>query len=197
MSEKTKARQAALKDRLILLAEDQIRSGGLESLKARDLAGQAGCSVGAIYNVFNDLNALALEVNGKTFRALGAFVSGAVAQAGSIDANARLIVMSHAYLHFAAQNTNLWRALFDLDMSSDGPVPAWYMDALGRLFSIIAEPLSELFPDKSAQELDLLTRGLFSSVHGIVLLGLERRISAVPVDALEKMIDQIIGQIGT
>lgn len=197
MSEKTRARQAALKDRLIELARGQIEQGGLASLKARDLAAGAGCSVGAIYNLFDDLNALVLEVNGRTFRALGAHVTAAVQAAGQSGANDRLIVMSQAYLGFAAQNTHLWRALFDIQMTAQGPVPGWYMESLGKLFSIIAEPLSELFPQMTEQELDLMTRALFSSVHGIVLLGLERRISAVPLPAIEKMIAQVIGQIGT
>lgn len=197
MSEKTRARQAALKARLVELAQAQIEDGGLASLKARDLAAGAGCSVGAIYNLFDDLNALVLEINGVTFRALGAHVTKAVQTAGPVSANARLVIMGQAYLGFAAQNTHLWRALFDIQMTTDGPVPAWYMESLGKLFSIIAEPLSDLFPEMTEQDLDLMTRALFSSVHGIVLLGLERRISAVPLPEIEKMIAQVIGQIGT
>lgn len=197
MSGTVQKRKAALRDTLVQLAEAQIAAQGLASLRARDLAAAAGCSVGAIYNVFDDLNALVLEVNGRTFRSLGASVSQAVAQAGPIHPNARLIVMSNAYLHYAAANTHLWRALFDLEMPAGDTVPGWYLDALGKLFSIIAEPLAELFPDMSARDLDLMTRALFSAVHGIVLLGLERRISAVPVEALETMIAQVLGQIGT
>ncbi len=196
MSEKTKARKAALAEKLVELAERQIQLGGLASLKARPLAQDAGCAVGAIYNVYDDMTALVLQVNGRTFQRLGAAVTKAVESARQDTPTQRLIAMSHAYLHFASENTNLWRALFDVEMSADGPVPQWYLDALGGLFSNIAEPLSEIFPDMHEHELDLMTRALFSSVHGIVLLGLERRISGVPDDQIEKMIGQVLTQIG-
>jgi AcrR family transcriptional regulator len=193
---KAQARKAALREKLIELAEAQIASGGLESLRARELAKEAGCALGAIYTHFDDLNALILEVNGRTFRKLGARVAGAVAQTQGAAPTDRLIAMSLAYLGFAAQQHRLWRALFDVKMSTDGPVPQWYLDALGGLSSYIADPVSELFPEMPETELDLMVRALFSSVHGIVLLGLENRISGVPMENIEKMIAQLLGQIG-
>jgi AcrR family transcriptional regulator len=49
---------------------------GLAALKARDLAREAGCSVGTIYNVFEHLEALILCVGSRTLamldRGLGA-----------------------------------------------------------------------------------------------------------------------------
>ncbi|MDJ0822664.1 MAG: TetR/AcrR family transcriptional regulator [Paracoccaceae bacterium] len=196
MAGKVEERKKALREKLITLAEAQIEAEGLSSLRARGLAQEAGCAVGAIYNVFDDLTALVLEVNGRTFRRLGHAVADSLQGQQGASPNDRLIIMSRAYLRFAAEHTFLWRALFDVEMSADGPVPQWYLDALGGLFSMIAEPLAELFPDKPERELDLMTRALFSSVHGIVLLGLERRISAVPVDQIDEMIAQILSQIG-
>ncbi|MGH1412165.1 MAG: TetR/AcrR family transcriptional regulator [Pelagimonas sp.] len=195
MSEATQARKAALREKLIELAEAQIAKEGLSSLRARSLAKEAGCAVGAIYTHFDDLNALILEVNGRTFRRLGTAVAESVKQAADQPPRDRLIAMSHAYLHFADDQLSLWRALFDVEMSIDGPVPHWYLDALGGLFSYIAEPLADMFPDMPEQELDLMTRALFSSVHGIVLLGLEKRISGVPLDQIEIMIAQVLSRI--
>ncbi len=196
MAGKVAQKQARLRTALIDAAEAQIAKGGLGTLKARPLAQTAGCSVGAIYNIFDDLDALVMAVNGRTFRRLGSFVSAAVTGAAADTPSAQLVTMSHAYLHFASEHTHLWRALFDLEMSADGPVPDWYLQELGAVFALIAAPLARLFPDMARAELDLMVRGLFSSVHGIVLLGLERRISAVPLDKLEQMMTQIIGQIG-
>ncbi|MGB3244617.1 MAG: TetR/AcrR family transcriptional regulator [Sulfitobacter sp.] len=196
MAGKVAVRQAKLRAALIDAAEAQIAAGGLSALKARPIAAEAGCSVGAIYNFFDDLNALVMAVNGRTFRRLGAFVSAAVAEAAADDPNAQMVTMSHAYLHFASDHTHLWRALFDLEMSVEGPVPDWYLQELGAVFGLIAVPLAQLFPDMKRPELDLMVRGLFSSVHGIVLLGLEKRISAVPLEQIEKMLEQILRQIG-
>lgn len=196
MAAKTAERKEALRIKLRDVATQAIANEGLGSLRARDLAREAGCSVGAIYNVYDDLNALVMAVNGLTFRALGAAVTGAIEAAGPIPPTERLIVMSKAYLGYAAEHTRLWRALFDLEMTADGPVPDWYLEELAALFSLIAVPLKEIYPDKSQSELDLMVRALFSSVHGIVLLGLERRISAVPLDQIEAMIAAVLTEIG-
>ncbi len=196
MQDPVQARKAKLRDKLITLAEAQIAKGGAASLRARALAQEAGCAVGAIYTHFDDLDALVLAVNLRTFQRLGTQVSQAVADAEGQGPNARLITMALAYLRFAEAHPALWQALFDVRMTADDPVPQWYLDALGGLFSHIAEPLAELFPDLPEQELDLMTRALFSSVHGIVLLGLQNRISAVPVDQIERMIAQVLGQVG-
>lgn len=195
MAGKVAARRAELKKRLIDAAERQIMRGGLGAIKARDLAAEAGCALGAIYNVFDDLQDLVLEVNGRTFVKLGKAVAESVE--GSDDSpRDRLILMSNAYLDFASQNANLWRALFDVQMPADGPVPEWYLQSLGDLFANIRGPLAELFPEMDAKELDLMTRAMFSSVHGIVLLGLENRISGVPPENIRHMIAQVLSRIG-
>ncbi|WP_417208613.1 TetR/AcrR family transcriptional regulator [Antarctobacter sp.] len=196
MAGKVAARKAALREKLVSLAEAHIASGGLRALKARTLAEEAGCAVGAIYTHFEDLNALALEVNGRTFARLGAAVSASI-DGHDGSPHERLIAMALAYLHFAADQPRLWRALFSTDITSDGPVPKWYQDALGKLFSYISDPVSDLFPRMDPRELDLMVRALFSSVHGIVLLGLEKRISAVPIDGIERMIAQVLVQVGS
>jgi AcrR family transcriptional regulator len=192
---KADLRREDLHARLIDIAEARIRADGLAAIKARDLAQEAGCAVGAIYNVFSDLNGLTMAVNGRTFQSLGKVVAASVAAAPKGEPQAELITMSHAYLRFAAENTNLWRALFDLDMSTEMDVPQWYLSELGKLFALIAAPLARLFPDYSRHDLELMTRALFSSVHGIVLLGLQKRISGVPLDKIEDMIAILLSNV--
>ncbi len=194
MARKTEARRTELRDKLIDAAEQIITTHGTNAIKARDLAGMAGCSVGAIYNVFHDLNALIMAVNGRTFRRLGAHVSGALAGQDIAPQN-QLIIMGHAYLDFAASNTLAWRALFDLQMSTEMTVPDWYLAELGQVFQLIAGPLRDIFPDWDDNKIDLMTRALFSSVHGIVSLGLERRISGVPMERIEDMIAVVLTNI--
>ncbi|WP_347310577.1 TetR/AcrR family transcriptional regulator [Defluviimonas sp. SAOS-178_SWC] len=196
MSSKAEQRKAELRDRLVDVTGRRIASDGLSSVKARDVAAEAGCALGAIYNVFDDLNALILAVNGRTFRKIGEAVAASLSDSAGRMPVERLILMSNAYLGFAAENTHLWRALFDIDMSNDGAVPDWYRDELQTLFGHIAGPVAELFPDLGPKELDLMVRALFSAVHGIVLLGLQNRISGVSRHNIEAMIAQVLCRIG-
>jgi AcrR family transcriptional regulator len=192
---KADLRRQDLRARLIDIAEARIRAEGLSAIKARDLARQADCAVGAIYNVFSDLNGLTMAVNGRTFQTLGKTVAASVASCPADQPQTELITMSHAYLRFAAENTNLWRALFDLEMSTEMDVPQWYLAELGKLFALIAAPLARIFPDYNRHALELMTRALFSSVHGIVLLGLQKRISGVPLDKIEEMIAVLLTNV--
>ena len=61
-----------------------------------------------------------------------------------------------------------------------------------RLLRLISEPLSQWRPTLPPEDISLLTRAMFSSVHGIVLLGLEKRISGVPSQDLNRMLETII-----
>ena len=194
MARDTAQKHDALRKRLIDLAEVRIAEGGLDVLKARDLAAEAPCSVGTIYNVFDDLKDIALAVNGRTFQRIGKTVGAAVHER-NLPPRDTLIALSHAYLHFATENPRLWRALFDIELTEDADTPEWYLAELRQLFAYIAAPLHEVFPEYNDTDIELMTRALFSSVHGIVLLGLERRISGVPPEMLERMIELVLSNI--
>lgn len=191
---KVEARRAVLRDALISHGQTRIETDGLKNLRARDLAKDAGCALGAIYNVFGDLNDLVLAVNAKTFESLGAQVAQALADAPQTPVD-QLVIMAQAYHHFAAQNYHLWRALFDIERPTGEAAPDWYLAEMGQLFAYIDAPLSVVFPDHDNEERDLLTKSLFSSVHGIVLLGLDEASAGVPAPQLDKMISLILNHL--
>ncbi|MEM9785082.1 MAG: TetR/AcrR family transcriptional regulator [Pseudomonadota bacterium] len=194
MATKTELRRQELRDNLITIAERTIAKKGLTALRARDLASEAGCAVGAIYNVFGDLTDLVLAVNARTFHRLGADVAEALAEAPQ-DPVEQLVIMAQAYHRFAADNHLSWRALFDVERAPGEAAPDWYLQEMGQLFTYISDPLAVIFPDRDSHELALLTRALFSSVHGIVLLGLDEASAGVPSDDIDRMIALVLRQI--
>lgn len=188
MAGKVEARRAKLRENLIGLAEARIAATGLGSLRARDLAKEAGCALGAIYTVFGDLGDLVLAVNARTFERLGNDIAEALADAPD-SATGQLVVMAQAYHAFAASNTGLWRALFDLDRPEGEAAPDWYLTEMGQLLQYIASPVRVLAPDLNDTDQRLFVNALFSSVHGIVLLGLDEASAGVPRDELDRMIE--------
>lgn len=192
MSGKVMEKRNALRQRLIEVAEATMKAEGLHAIKARDLAKKADCSVGAIYNVFGDLTDLVLAVNGRTFRRLGEHVVGDVSALDTDDPVTVLTTMGLSYLDFAEKNQKCWAALFEVEMTTDMKVPEWYMEEMRALLEIISKPLAQLYPELEQNRLYMFTRALFSSVHGIVLLGLEKRISGVPKEHLQDMISFIL-----
>lgn len=191
MAGKVAEKRKVLRETLIALAERTISHEGLSALRARDLAKEAGCAVGAIYNVFDDLTDLVLTVNARTFHRLAADVTAALGKAPD-NALDQLIAMGEAYHVFAAQNYPSWRAIFDVDRDPAKAPPEWYLQELAHLFSYIDKPLARALPDMAADERQLFVRTLFTSVHGIVMLGLDPRSAAVRKEDIDTMIHLLL-----
>lgn len=187
MAGKVAEKRKALRENLIVLAEQKIAEDGLAALRARDLAKEAGCAVGAIYNVFDDLSDLVLTVNARTFHRLAADVTAALDNASENPLD-QLISMGESYHQFALENYKSWRAIFDVERDPTTPPPQWYLDELSHLFSYIDKPLTTALPAMDPAERQLFTRTLFTSVHGIVMLGLDVRSAAVQSTAINTMI---------
>jgi AcrR family transcriptional regulator len=195
-------RRQRLKESLILAAERAVEARGLEGLKARDLAAEAGCALGAIYNVFADLDALILAVNARTLARLEGELASAAAAAPSGDpapadrAIAQLSNLALAYLDFAAANTACWLAVFEHRMGDGGNVPEWYVTEQRRLFGYVEEPLRALQPDLAGEPLASLARSVFSAVHGVVRLGLGAKLGALGVEDLRAQTVAIVSALG-
>jgi AcrR family transcriptional regulator len=180
-------RREKLREALVLAAERSIAAGGLAGLRTRELAREIGCANGAVYNLVADMDELILRVGSRTLHRLDALLTEAESE-GSASAGETLVHIAQAYCDFAAENIGLWRALFEHRMQPGKPIPDWAIDEQMVLFRHIYRPLAALFPKRSAHELSVTARSLFSAVHGMVMLGLEQKLIAVPIDALRNEI---------
>lgn len=198
----TAERRSNLRETLVALAERFIDNSGLAGMKARELAAEAGCSVGAIYNVVADLDELVIAVNGRTLDMMEtAFAAAAgtrdgLEPGGADEAVAQMVRLALAYLHFAAAHERRWRTLFDHRLPPGQELPEWYVGQQGRMFGVIEQALRVLQPDLAADRFELLARSVFSAVHGIVALGLEEKLGAISVHDLEEQTTAIVTAIG-
>ncbi|MGO9392984.1 TetR/AcrR family transcriptional regulator [Rhodoblastus sp.] len=175
---------------LVDAAERIIAAHGLQGLKARDLANAVGCSLGGVYNLVGDLDDLILHVASRTLRSLNQALIAA--DCSGLSPEAQLSAIAIAYCRFARANRLLWRALFEHRMGADKTLPDWAINDQLELFAHVAAPLRRLAPHAEAESLTLMSRTLFSAVHGIVWIGLDEKLVAVPVDALEGQIDRLV-----
>ena len=184
-------RREKLRADLFLAAERMITDRGLAGLKTRDLASEIGCANGAVYNLVADVDELVLRVGSRTLHRLDAALSAAES-AGDPSPQETLVRIAIAYCDFAADNLQLWRALFEHRMEADKIVPDWSIEDQMQLFRHIYVPLAALFPRRGPEELGITARSLFSAVHGMVALGLEQKLVAVPLPALRKEIAGLV-----
>jgi AcrR family transcriptional regulator len=184
----TLRRHQHLHDLLLDAAEQVIAADGLSQLRARVLADRAGCSVGAIYGVFTDLDRLILAVNTRTLAAIGA----AMDQAAGAGPAERMVGLAHAYLAYAVANRPRWTALFQHRLPSDQSVTAEYAGQLATAFAHVEGPLAALCPAMPEPDRALLARSLFSAVHGMVELGLDEKVAAIPLPTLRAQIGLVV-----
>jgi AcrR family transcriptional regulator len=173
---------------LLEVARREISANGLRSLKIRDVASAADCSIGSIYNEFGDFDGLILTVNRETVQRLDALLS-AVADRDPVD---QLFGLADTYLTFATKHANLLRSLFEHRMENDRPFPDDLLQIVMRTFALMHAPMVRLLPDRDPVEVALLARMMFSAVHGIISLGLEERMVAVPPNSLRFQVTQFV-----
>jgi AcrR family transcriptional regulator len=185
LREQKKSRRRAL---LLEIARRIISSKGLRSLKVREVAEAADCSIGSVYNEFGDFDGLILTVNRETVQELTARLV-AVPTGNPIR---QLHGLAAIYLDFATQHANLLRSLFEHRMENDRPFPEDILLMVMQAFALMHEPLVRLMPDRDPKQIALLARMMFSAVHGIISLGLEERMVAVPPENLRQQLAQFV-----
>ena len=184
-------RRDKLREALIEAAERAIAARGLAGVRSRELAQEIGCANGAIYNLVENLDELVLRVGSRTLARLDAALTAAERDGPAAPAD-MLVRIAVAYCDFAAQNLELWRALFEHRMEQGRDIPEWAIGEQMELFGHIYRPLAALFPKRSTEQLSVTARSLFSAVHGIVALGLEHKLIAVPIEALRSEVAIIV-----
>lgn len=190
----TAERRDRQRAQLVAAAERAIAERGLAGLKARELAQEIGCALGALYNLVQDMDELVLRVGSHTLARLDAALSAAAPQAPSSPGEAAdaLVAVALAYCAFARDNLQLWRVLFEHRMAEGSSVPDWAVAEQMTLFRHILGPLGVLVPGMSEAERALLSRTLFSAVHGVVAIGLEEKLVAVPRAELDRQIESLV-----
>jgi AcrR family transcriptional regulator len=187
-AEKKPNRRNLLREKVLNAAEAAIAGKGLSGLKARDIAAEAGCALGAIYTVFEDLDELILRVGARTMAQLEAALAAPPETVGEDE----LHRLAFAYLRYARSNEPRWRALFDHRLPAGRKLPDWYAQDRDRLFGLLEAPLAKLVPQEEPALRRLRARTLFSAVHGVAVLGLEEKFAPTPESTLEAQLSDFV-----
>lgn len=179
-----------LRSSILEVGRGLIATEGLSSIQARKIATEADCSVGSIYNVFEDLDDLIIALNMLTLDELGSSLQKAHEEARQQDTHDRLLALAYAYFTFASEHQKPWRAIFEHQLPEGRATPPEYRDDQDKLFAlveeILAKDLAEVEQRKSA------ARALFASVHGIVSLSLDRKLGEFEPVATRRQIEFLV-----
>lgn len=180
-----------IKEMAIRAAIRILESQGRSGLSTRRVAREIGYTVGTLYLVFANLDALILEVNAATLDELHEQLIKARGQAGA--PRTALQAMAQTYLAYANEHHSRWSLLFSHHMS-DGVVPAWFDEKVSSLFELIGQPLAQIRPDLDERQRNQASRELWSGVHGACDLGLNDKLSFGISFSPQAVLESLVGR---
>lgn len=158
-------------------AEAIVAVDGYKGLSARKVAAGIDYTVGTLYLVFENLDDLVLQVNGRTLDALYEWLRARRAASPNTRADTRdsLLALADAYIAYAETETPRWNMLFEYVAEQGNELPEWYLLKLGKVFGLAEAALKPLADHRSALEIQQAARVLWASVHGICTLKIRQR----------------------
>jgi AcrR family transcriptional regulator len=171
-------------------AESIVAAEGYRGLTARKVAGAIDYTVGTLYLVFENLEDLMLQVNGRTLDALYEWLR---ARRGHADDPVKdLLTLADAYIAYAETETPRWNMLFEYVTEKGNSLPEWYLAKLGRVFGLVEAALKPLADHRAEEERQQAARVLWAGVHGICTLKIRHRMDLAGGQSTEAMAKLLI-----
>ena len=181
-----------LRELILNAAQEIIESQGLAGLSAREIARRIGYSPGTIYNMFQNLDDVVLNVEARVLDALDARLIGVLRSDGDAERTRRAAGAGLPRLHArkAAPVEPAVRAPHADRHRAAGLVPAEARrpDAARRGGAGAA-----LFPAGREAERQRAARVLWAGVHGITSLSTADKLSVVTTETASRLIEDLVG----
>ena len=176
-----------LRELIVQAACALVAMRGRGALTARNLAAKIGYAPGTIYNVFPDMDAVLLAVQGRTLADMQEhFVRQTATTPPDFD---RIVKLARAYGAFAQQQPRRWLALFA--QPHQGKLPKWYQRQLDCIFTFIESQLQLCLQQNPATSRHT-ARLLWACLHGITMLTLDGRLQAIGQSEADTMVDTLL-----
>lgn len=189
MARNTETRRRKIFEDALKAAKKIAQKKGLRGLTARRIAKDIGCSVGTIYNVFDNLDTLILHLNGATLDALYEELAKVEATG---DAQSAARALTESYVVFVQDNMNLWNVIFEHVWPNDYPIPDWYHGKIERLLKLLAKALAPLFPRGEEMPNHQAATVLWSGLHGICSLAAAGKLGIISLGTATTLSDLLV-----
>lgn len=180
-----------IREMALAATERIVREQGYTGFSARKVASAIGYTVGTLYLVFDNLDDLVLQVNGRTLDRLHArMLQEQVDQAPPAE---QLLQLGHSYINFANQDPRCWEMIFEHRFASAQQTPGWYQKKVARMFALVEAKLKPLAAARSEKEIARAAHALWSGVHGICILAITDKLDVTGVDSVQELTRFLMG----
>jgi|JI10StandDraft_1071094.scaffolds.fasta_scaffold376311_1 AcrR family transcriptional regulator len=167
-------KHTSLKTEILDIGWKVLQEKGREALHLRDLAEKGGCSVGTIYNLFENVDEIILRLNLKCldlmYRSLHREMEKGIEKGEDLKGTLRRT--GKAYLKFGMEYPFLWKSLFE-NLTVD-PLPEWYQKKVEGGIEEIERAIVESYGLKSDRATEIVSF-FWSAIHGITSIMLNKK----------------------
>lgn len=182
----------------ISAAELLLVREGMAGFSMRKVAQAMGYTVGQLYLLFRNQDALFVVLNERTADSIYAALRDPIDRTG--DPRERLRAAARAYIGFAEQHPSRWRLLYEHRLPAEHPVPEVNVLRVERIFKLVAQMVDEAVPGLSPELLGAAATALWSGVHGICVLAVTGKLAWSGVDdyggLCDLLVDRFIDGLG-
>ena len=169
---------------------DIIAQEGLKGVSAREIARRVGYSPGTLYNLFESLDDLVLQVEALLLDVLDCRLSQLPVESSPDEQLTRL---ARDYLKFGREQPKLWNLITQHEVPPESTVPPWYSEKIERLVGHIEGALAGYVPlQNNPQALRMSARVLWAGLHGITSLSTAEKLSSTTSNSAESLVDDLV-----
>ncbi len=178
-----------LRELILDASTSLISEGGLSTLSAREVARRIGYSPGTLYNVFENLDDLVLNIEGRLLDGLARELEGIPKDESP---KSEMLALGRAYLKYTSEKPKLWNLLFEHHLPPGADIPQWYQHKLDGLMQRVEAVVAELLPGRKPEEVKRSAHAIWAGVHGISSLATADKLSVVTNDGAGVLVDLLV-----
>ena len=179
-----------LREIALQAAEALVIEQGLAGLSTRKVVARIGYTVGSLYMVFRNLDDLIVQMNERTLDTLQAQLVNAIAHEPPPTVAIR--ALAQAYIRFALTETRRWLAIYQHRLPEGESPPDSFTDKVSQMFELVQQQLTRLSPQRSPEEITLAARALWSSIHGVCILGFDHKLEVAGGRPVQDVADSLL-----
>ncbi len=189
MARRSDHSRGELKDLIMAAATKLVHSHGEPALNARALAAEIGYSPGTIYNIFESLDEVSLQLATQTLRAL---MEAGRAEMTSSDPREALRQLARVYFRFTRENANLWHLVRSRRWPDRSKIPTEYRRLMAEVLGVVEQAFAPLFPRHQVEARRSTALTLWASMDGISALSGGGSLIAMPERKSMQLSDRLI-----